>query len=104
MSRDIKFCPQCGSTNVEPDTTNSAEIAFSGGNPNHWRCNECDYTGIMPEGDPEEDFDKESADDITFDLEDDYQRVDLHFGKGYLKYLIYITLPLLLAIFILQFI
>lgn len=102
MSKDIKFCPNCGSTNVEPDTTNSAEIAFTGGNPNHWRCNNCDYTGIIPKGNPEEDINKETSEEITFEPKENYQRVDLHFGKGYLKYLIYIALPLLLAIFISQ--
>jgi rubredoxin len=102
MTKHLRFCPNCGSINVEPDTTNSAEIAFTGGNPNHWRCNECDYTGMMPEGDPEEDFDEENTEDITFEPEENYQRVDMHFGRGYLKYLIYIGLPLFLAIFVLQ--
>lgn len=102
MTKEIRFCPNCGSTWVEPDTSNRAEVFFSGGNPNKWQCNDCDYTGLMPEGDPEQDFEKssEEADSIQFEPDEEYPREDTGFGKGYLKYLIYISLPVLTAYFI----
>lgn len=105
MSPDARFCPNCGSTHVEPDSSNSAEIAFSGGNPNKWSCRKCGYTGMMPEhaeaetGDevpesllnPEEDGEAEQ--EISFEPNEEYPREDLGFGRGYLKYLLYISLP-----------
>lgn len=93
MSKQIRFCPQCGSTWVEPDTSNRAEIAFTGGNPNKWSCNECGYTGIMPEGDPEDDFEPDSGEkpEPEFDSDDIYPREDLSFGKGYFNYILYVT-------------
>jgi ribosomal protein S27AE len=96
---ETRFCPNCGSTWVEPDTSNRAEVFFSGGNPNKWACNNCGYTGLMPEGDPKQDYD-EDQEEIEFEPDEDYPREDTGFGKGYLKYLIYISLPTLLAYFI----
>jgi len=99
MSQEKRFCPNCGSTWVEPDTSNRAEVYFSGGNPNKWQCNNCDYTGLMPEGDPDQDFKQkgsESDEDIKFEPEEEYPREDTEFGVGYLKYILYISLPLLL--------
>ncbi|MFB6209250.1 MAG: hypothetical protein ABEJ56_03870 [Candidatus Nanohaloarchaea archaeon] len=92
MADEIHFCPNCGSLNVEPDTSNRAEIYFSGGNPNKWMCNECKYNGLMPEGDPEEDFGDE-MDQAEFDTDQEYVRIDTGFGEGYLKFVIYIIIP-----------
>jgi len=85
-----KFCPNCGSDWVEPDTSNKAEIAFSGGDPNTWQCNECGYTGIMPEGDPDEENQEE---EIEFQHSEDVSRFSYGFGRAYAKYLIYILIP-----------
>jgi len=82
-----RFCPNCGSDWVEPDTENAAAIYFHGGNPNQWKCNKCNYTGFMPAGDPEENK------EIDFEEKDKYPQIDTKFGRGYLKYLIYIVLP-----------
>lgn len=49
----------------------------------------------MPEGDPEQDFDTESK-WVEFNPDEEYPREDVGFGIGYLKYLIYIGLPLFL--------
>lgn len=99
MPNEKHFCPNCGSTWVEPDTSNRAEVYFSGGNPNKWQCNDCGYTGLMPEGDPDQNFREESSEnnreEISFEPNEEYTREDTEFGIGYLKYLIYITLPLL---------
>ncbi|PSG99563.1 MAG: hypothetical protein BRC28_03875 [Nanohaloarchaea archaeon SW_4_43_9] len=105
----VRFCPNCGSTDVEPDTSNQAEISFSGGNPNKWKCNECGYTGLMPEGNPEEgfnleqDFEGEEAEDqestekgIEFEPDEEYPREYTGFGRGYLKFILYIFIPLTL--------
>ena len=92
MTDKIRFCPNCGSTDTEPDTSNRAEVFFSGGNPNKWLCNKCKYTGLMPEGNPEEMEDQE----IEFESEEEYRQVDTGFGIGYLKFVIYILIPLTL--------
>lgn len=86
-----RFCPNCGSRDVKPDDSNAAYIGESGGNPNAWKCNSCDYTGIMPEGDPDKEAYGEQ--NIRFDPGEEYPREDISFGKGYAKYLIYIALP-----------
>lgn len=64
-----------------------------GGNSNSWKCNNCDYVGVMPEGDPEE-LDEE-AEEIDFEPDEEYPREDTGFGRAYLSYLVYITIPLL---------
>ena len=99
MAKEKRFCPNCGSTWVEPDTSNRAEVFFSGGNPNKWQCNDCGYTGFMPEGDPEKDFNssKEDGEQIEFQPDEEYPREDTGFGIGYLKYLAYISLPILIV-------
>lgn len=88
-----RFCPNCGSTWVEPDTSNRAYVVYGGGG-NKWKCNDCDFVGWMPEGNPEEDFDEDMADKIKFEPDEKYPREDLDFGRGYLKWLIYIAIPL----------
>ncbi len=87
-----RFCPNCGSTWVEPDTSNRA-YASIGGNTNTWQCNDCNYTGVMPEGDPEE-LDEEQE-KIEFEPDEEYPREDTGFGTAYLRYLIYIVLPVI---------
>jgi rubredoxin len=93
-----RFCPNCGSDWVEPDTSNRAEVYFSGGNPNKWKCRECGYVGIMPEGDPEEDFQEnpEKEESIEFEPEEEYTREDTSFGPAYVKFIIYILLPFMI--------
>lgn len=86
-----RFCPNCGSTNVKPDDSNAAYIGEAGGNPNSWRCKNCEYTGLMPEGDPDEEAGGEE--DIEFNPGENYPREDISFGKAYTKYLVYILLP-----------
>ena len=96
MAEEKRFCPNCGSTWVEPDTSNRAEVYFSGGNPNKWQCNNCNYTGLMPEGDPEQDFESKRSsqnEEIKFEPEEEYPREDIDFGIGYLKYVLYVSLP-----------
>lgn len=89
-----RFCPNCGSDWVEPDTSNRAEVYFSGGNPNKWKCRDCGYVGIMPEGDPEEEINEDRTEqNMEFDPDKEYPRENTDFGQAYLKYLIYILLP-----------
>jgi rubredoxin len=88
-----RFCPNCGSTNVEPDFSNSGFVGEAGGNPNSWECNSCSYTGIMPAGDPEEK--SSSGEEIEFEPGVKYSREDVSLGRGYLKYVLYILLPLI---------
>jgi ribosomal protein S27AE len=73
---DERFCPNCGSTHVEPDTSNRWATATFGGNPNEWFCKECGYSGLMPSGDPEEDF-EEGSEDINFEPDEKYNRIDI---------------------------
>ena len=97
MSEQVRFCPNCGSRWVEPDTSNRAEVYLSGGNPNKWQCNDCGYTGLMPEGDPENSFEENenfsNDKELEFEPEEKYPRNDTGFGKAYLKYILYISLP-----------
>ncbi len=86
-----RFCPNCGSENVEPDTSNAAYVAEAGGNPNTWSCNECGYTGMMPEGEPED----IEAEEIDFEPDEEYPQFDIGFGRAYLRYLLYIAIPVL---------
>lgn len=88
-----RFCPNCGSTWVEPDTSNRAYVAWGGGNTNSWKCNSCNYTGIMPEGEPE-DFEEETE-NVEFKPDEEYPREDTGFGKAYLLYLFYVMIPIL---------
>lgn len=94
---EARFCPNCGSLRVEPDTSNRAETAFSGGNPNRWKCRECGYNGMMPTGDPDEDDEDQNVEEMDFEPGEKYSREETEFGKAYLKYLVYITLPVLLG-------
>jgi len=80
-----RFCPNCGSTHVEPDTSNGWAMATFGGNPNQWQCRECDYTGFMPTGDPEEEF-NEKEEDISFEPDEEYNRVDLEATPKFVTY------------------
>lgn len=85
-----RFCPNCGSDWVEPDTSNRAEVAFSGGDPNKWQCRECGYKGLMPEGDPEEECEDGR---IEFEKNEEVSRIDFGFGMGYARYLAYVLIP-----------
>ncbi|QGA80565.1 hypothetical protein [Candidatus Nanohalobium constans] len=73
MSGELRFCPNCGSTDVEPDTTITKTIAGIG-DVNSWRCSECEYSGPMPQGDPEEDF-EENGENIKFEDKAEYSRI-----------------------------
>lgn len=90
-----RFCPNCGSDWVEPDTSNRAEVYFSGGNPNKWKCRNCNYTGLMPEGDPE-DNSSEHENEIEFSPDQNVEKLDTGFGIAYAKYILYIVIPALL--------
>ncbi|MFB6180593.1 MAG: hypothetical protein ABEJ93_01825 [Candidatus Nanohalobium sp.] len=39
------ICPNCGSRNVEPDTSASTAEMGTGS----WKCQSCGYKGVMPE-------------------------------------------------------
>lgn len=45
-------------------------------NPDKWLCDECSYTGLMPEGDPDEEFEYEPQ---------DQEKLDTDAGRGYLR-------------------
>jgi len=97
MEQNQKFCPNCGSTNVEFDTDHTNVIGEIIANQNQWLCNECGYRGLMPEGDPEE-FEKgleEENVEVEFDPVEQ-ETVDKSLGSAYFKYFIYISLPITL--------
>lgn len=62
ISVESRECPHCGSNDVEPDTTNAAAVSGFGGNPNKWRCNECEYVGLMPANSPASSHDNQPED------------------------------------------
>lgn len=81
-----RFCPDCGSENVEPDFRRTNVIGEMMFNTNKWLCNECSYTGFMPSGEASEEMDfKETS--------GNNELVDGDAGKAYLDYMIYIFLP-----------
>jgi len=87
MSDDSRFCPNCGSSNVEPDFRRTNVLGDMMFNQNKWVCNECDYAGIMPSGEPDEDTEFEQIDQET---------VDKSAGRAYFDYIVYILIPLTL--------
>jgi len=115
LTQNQRFCPNCGSTNVEFDTDHTNVIGDIIANQNQWLCNECGYRGLMPqlsqdekdgseqqpeglmrpEGDPEE-LEKgieEEDSQVEFDPVEQ-ETVDTAFGKAYFKYFMYISLPI----------
>ena len=86
-----RFCPNCGSTSVEPDQRKTNMLGEIIANPNKWYCRECNYTGLMPEGNPE-DY-EEDIKDLEFD-ENEQPDIDTDLGRGYTKYVLYVVLPI----------
>ncbi|MFQ3308130.1 MAG: hypothetical protein ACI977_000352 [Candidatus Nanohaloarchaea archaeon] len=98
---DQHFCPNCGSTNVEPDQRKTNMLGEIISNPNKWLCNECNYTGLMPKGD-HQDY-EEDIKNIEFD-ENKQPAIDTDLGNAYRKYLIYISIPLTILYILAQLI
>jgi ribosomal protein S27AE len=71
-----RFCPNCGSEDVEPDTRHTNVLGDLMFNPDKWLCNECSYTGLMPEGEIDEEFDYSPQ---------EQSKIDTDAGRGYLK-------------------
>jgi ribosomal protein S27AE len=88
-----RFCPNCGSKDVEPDerhTNNLGEFIFD---LNKWLCNECGYSGIMPLED------EEGREDIDFEPVEQ-EEVDASAGRGLLKYYTLIMIPSLIVAYL----
>ncbi|MBC5793133.1 MAG: hypothetical protein H8Z69_03795 [Nanohaloarchaea archaeon] len=96
MVETQRFCPNCGSTDVGPDMRKTNLLGEAVFNQNKWLCNECGYTGIMPEGDPED----ESSQEMDFEPPEDYPQQDFDAGRAYFKYFIYISIPALIIYFL----
>ncbi len=79
MSRN---CPNCGSKDIKPDTTGTS--VFSHGNINDWICNNCGYTGIMPEG------------EINEDIEFDYEEKETEYSENHSNISVYLTLIIII--------
>ncbi|MFB6145080.1 MAG: hypothetical protein ABEJ99_01080 [Candidatus Nanohaloarchaea archaeon] len=109
---NIRFCPNCGSTDVEPDTEHTNQLGEMIFNQNKWVCHDCEYRGIMPhlsekdssDKQPEsllqpesdaEDFDKEFSEEVTFTPKEQ-EKIDTDAGRGYARYIIYIAIPAVL--------
>lgn len=97
MSYDKRFCPNCGSENVEPDDRHTNVLGDMLFDQNKWLCNECGYTGLMPSG--------ETSEEIEFKDGAEPDSVDSSAGKAYLSFLIYIVIPatLLYMVYLLIF-
>lgn len=100
MPKNRRFCPNCGSTNVEPDTRHTNVLGEMLFNQNKWLCNDCGYTGIMPEPSDEE----VEAEEVEFEPSEQ-PTIDTAAGKAYLKYILYVAVPavIIYAIFLLIF-
>ncbi len=91
----VTVCPKCGSSDVLPEQ----DPAYAGlGFPQFKQCNHCGHHGmIFPEVSASQvPKNPKSAKEIK-----DIQFVQTHFGKGYLKYWIYIGIPLMTLMLIL---
>jgi ribosomal protein S27AE len=91
MVKNQRFCPNCGSEEVEPDfrrTNVLGEMIF---NQNKWYCKECGYTGLMPQGDPDQEF-EEGEEEIEFE-EVEQETIDPEAGSAYFRYYLTILLP-----------
>ena len=97
MTEDRRFCPNCGSRNVEPDFRHTNVLGEMIADQNKWVCGECDYSGWMPAGEKEND----AGEEIEFEQEEQ-PKIDTDFGTAYFRYFIYISAPFL-AGFILGF-
>jgi predicted nucleic-acid-binding Zn-ribbon protein len=91
---DKRFCPKCGSTNVEPDHRKTNMLGEIIADQNKWLCNNCNYTGIMPKGDPENQ--EEAIEQMEFEPASQ-PAIDTDLGKGYAKYILYVTAPLMIV-------
>ena len=93
MSKDSRFCPDCGSRDVGPDTRRTNLLGEMIFNQNKWMCNNCGYTGLMPEGDPDQEYEDEELEFQEEDETESRDMVDTDAGKGYLKYVMYVSVP-----------
>ncbi|MFB6245322.1 MAG: hypothetical protein ABEJ03_03155 [Candidatus Nanohaloarchaea archaeon] len=77
---DKRFCPNCGSSNVEPYDGGVTRLDLAGDNfQNTWKCQECGYSGYLPEGKPQErNFEKkEYTEDAHFPQAARINRIDI---------------------------
>ncbi len=93
MSQNRRFCPNCGSEHVEPDTSHSNMLGEMIFNQNKWVCNNCGYSGLVPEREPED----ESSGDLEFEEVEQDRSIDASGGTAYFEYFFYILLPLTLG-------
>lgn len=83
---DKRFCPECGSENVSPDFRRTNVLGEAVFNQNKWLCDDCGFTGLMPEGEASEDIEFES-------VENEFDLVDGSAGRAYFDYWFYILIP-----------
>lgn len=96
MSKEIRFCPNCGSTNVDFDTSHTNVIGEMISNQNQWVCQECDYRGLMPQGNPKKFEQGLEDEDENIEFEPVQQEVlDTSLGSAYFKYFVYISVPII---------
>lgn len=82
-----RFCPDCGSEDVEPDFRRTNVLGEMMFNANKWICNECGYAGLMPSGEASE------TEDLEFDEGSEHELVDGSAGKAYSIYFVYLFVP-----------
>lgn len=87
---DQRFCPNCGSRDVEPDFRRTNVLGDIIADQNKWICNDCNYSGWMPEGEKHGD----EGEKIEFD-QTEQPEIDTDLGIAYRKFLVYIMIPLI---------
>jgi len=85
-----RFCPNCGTNNVEFDMSHTNVLGDLIANLNKWKCNECDYRGPMPSGSPEDQ--EEAFKEMEFDPVEQ-RKIDTDLGEGELSVTLYIMIP-----------
>ncbi|QGA80781.1 hypothetical protein [Candidatus Nanohalobium constans] len=94
MSSEIRFCPNCGSTKVEPDSSRTNMIGGIISKSDQWLCRECEYRGMIPKSAPEKI--KENSGEIKFENTSNSE-IEASTSRAYFRYFLYVGLPLSLV-------
>ncbi|MFB6292205.1 MAG: hypothetical protein ABEI58_02315 [Candidatus Nanohaloarchaea archaeon] len=76
MGDEKRFCPNCGSKDVDPV---HRELWGFSKNPDVWECNDCGYTGLVPE-------EGEEVEEVDFDDDGDYPKSTVVKKKYWYQY------------------
>lgn len=91
-----KYCPNCGSTDVEIYTRTSLSV-YEDYFPSSWECNNCNYNGAMPEAEEDSIPDKEAIKTSSEGKFEDQHLPYSHYSNRYYKITLFIIVSAFLA-------